>query len=142
MQLMTEGEVLQFQNGPTAEPAGNNRDDGAHMFKHPENTMAVNPKTLGFSALSEFSVGTTIRENANKAPRAWYWHFVGLSLYQTHAQVTPVTIAPTRDASPRIETFAHSSTSRATNSLMGSTIHIRGKISRAPESANSFTITK
>src|ERR1700686_3901296 len=28
------------------------------MFKHPENTMAVNPKTLDFSALSEFSVGT------------------------------------------------------------------------------------
>jgi hypothetical protein len=28
------------------------------MFKHPENTMAVNPKTLDFSALSEVSVGT------------------------------------------------------------------------------------
>src|ERR1700722_204430 len=28
------------------------------MFKHPENTMALNPKTLGFSALSEFLVGT------------------------------------------------------------------------------------
>jgi hypothetical protein len=29
------------------------------MFKHPENTMAVNPKTPDFSAFSEFSVGTT-----------------------------------------------------------------------------------
>ena len=58
MQLMTEGEVLQFQNGPAAEPAGNSGDDEPHMFKHPENTMAVNPKTLGFSALSEFLVGT------------------------------------------------------------------------------------
>jgi N-acetyl-anhydromuramyl-L-alanine amidase AmpD len=28
------------------------------MFKHPEKTMAVNPKTLDFSSLSEFLVGT------------------------------------------------------------------------------------
>ena len=55
---MTEGEVLQFQNSPATESADNSRDDGAPMFKHPENTMAVNPKTLDFSAFSEFSVGT------------------------------------------------------------------------------------
>jgi hypothetical protein len=48
-------EVLQFQNSPATESADNSRDDGAPMFKHPENTMAVNPKTLDFS---EFSVGT------------------------------------------------------------------------------------
>jgi hypothetical protein len=30
------------------------------MFKHPENTMAVNPKTLDFSVFSQFSVGTTV----------------------------------------------------------------------------------
>jgi hypothetical protein len=30
------------------------------MFKHPENTMAVNPKTLDFSRLSEFLVATTV----------------------------------------------------------------------------------
>jgi hypothetical protein len=28
------------------------------MFKHAENTMAVNPETLDFSLLSEFLVGT------------------------------------------------------------------------------------
>jgi len=27
---------------------GENGDDEAHMFKHAENTMAVNPKTLDF----------------------------------------------------------------------------------------------
>jgi hypothetical protein len=34
VQLMTESEVLQFKNGPTAEPAGNRGDDGMHMLKH------------------------------------------------------------------------------------------------------------
>jgi hypothetical protein len=58
MQLMTESEVLQFQNGPTAETAGNSRDDGTRMFKHTQNTMVVNPKTLDFPQLSEFLVGT------------------------------------------------------------------------------------
>ena len=55
---MTERKVLQFQNGPTAKPADNSGDDGLHMFKHAENTMAANPKTLDFPAFSEFSVGT------------------------------------------------------------------------------------
>ena len=58
---MTESEVLQFQNGPTTESAGNNGDDGTHMLKHAENTMAANPKTLDFSPLSEFLVGTAVR---------------------------------------------------------------------------------
>jgi hypothetical protein len=37
------------------------------MFKHPENTMAANPKTLTFSAFSEFSVGTAVRIAATRA---------------------------------------------------------------------------
>ncbi len=59
MQLVTESEVFQFKNGSTAEPAGNSHDYGTPMLKHPENTMAVNPKTPDFLAFSEFSVGTT-----------------------------------------------------------------------------------
>jgi hypothetical protein len=58
MQLVTEGEVLQFQNGPTAETAGNSRDDGTRMFKHAQNTMAAEPETLDFSPFSEFSAAT------------------------------------------------------------------------------------
>ena len=58
MQLVTEGEVLQFQNGPTAETASNSRDDGTRMSKHAQNTMAAEPETLDFSAFSEFSVAT------------------------------------------------------------------------------------
>src|ERR1035437_1847844 len=34
VQLVTEGEVLQFQNRPAAESAGKNRDDGTHELKH------------------------------------------------------------------------------------------------------------
>jgi hypothetical protein len=60
MQLVTEGKVLQFQNSPTAETARNGRDDGTRMFKHAQNTMAAEPKTLDFSALSEFSVATLV----------------------------------------------------------------------------------
>jgi hypothetical protein len=37
------------------------------MLKHAENTMAANHKTLGFSAFSEFSVGTTIERQAQIA---------------------------------------------------------------------------
>jgi hypothetical protein len=48
MQLMTESEVLQFHNGSATEARGERRDDGTRMLKHAENTMAVNPKTLGF----------------------------------------------------------------------------------------------
>jgi hypothetical protein len=54
VQLVTEGEVFQFQNGPTAESEGKNRDDGTHEFKHAGDTTAAHPKTLDFSALSEF----------------------------------------------------------------------------------------
>jgi hypothetical protein len=55
---MTESEVLQFKNGPIAEPAGNSGDDGMHMLKHAGDTTLTLPKTLDFSPLSEFSVGT------------------------------------------------------------------------------------
>src|SRR5271169_3626189 len=51
MQLMTKSEVLQFHNGSATESAGESGDDGTHMFKHAENTMAVNLKTLDFSRL-------------------------------------------------------------------------------------------
>jgi hypothetical protein len=40
----------------TAESAGDSGDDGTHLLKHAENTMAANPKTLDFLPLSEFSV--------------------------------------------------------------------------------------
>jgi len=61
VQLMTEGEVFQFQNRPIAESEGKNRDDGTHELKHAENTTAAHPKTLDFSALSEFLVATPAR---------------------------------------------------------------------------------
>jgi hypothetical protein len=59
VQLMTKGEVLQFHHRPATESAGQNGDDETHILKHPENTIAVNPKTLDFSPLSEFLAGTT-----------------------------------------------------------------------------------
>jgi hypothetical protein len=34
VQLVTEGEVLHFQNRPTAESAGKNGDDGTHELEH------------------------------------------------------------------------------------------------------------
>ena len=46
VQLMTESKVLQLQNGPATQSAGENGDDGTPMFEHAENTMAANPKTL------------------------------------------------------------------------------------------------
>jgi hypothetical protein len=49
MQLVTEGEVLQFQNRPTAESPRKNGDDGAHDLKHAGDTTAVHPKSLDFS---------------------------------------------------------------------------------------------
>ena len=58
MQLMTESEVLQFKNGPTAESAGNNGDNGTQVLKHTGDTTTVLPKTLDFSRLSEFLVAT------------------------------------------------------------------------------------
>jgi hypothetical protein len=66
---MTKSEVLQFHNGSATESAGERRDDGTHMFKHAENTMAANPKTLEFSVRSEFSVGTG--EQRHKSARKW-----------------------------------------------------------------------
>jgi hypothetical protein len=39
LQLMTEGEVLQFQNRPATESAGKNRDYGTHMLKHAGDTI-------------------------------------------------------------------------------------------------------
>jgi hypothetical protein len=58
VQLVTEGEVLHFQNHPTTESAGNNRDDGTHELEHAGNTTATHPETLDFSLRSEFLVAT------------------------------------------------------------------------------------
>ena len=55
---MTEGKVLQFQNSPATEAAGNTPDDGTHELKHAGDTAATLQKTLEFSMPSEFSVGT------------------------------------------------------------------------------------
>ena len=56
---MTEGEVLQFHNRPATESAGNNRDDGSlDELKHAGDIKKVILKTLDFSPLSEFLVGT------------------------------------------------------------------------------------
>jgi hypothetical protein len=43
VQLVTEGEVLQLQNGPTAESAGKNRDDRTHELEHAADSTAANP---------------------------------------------------------------------------------------------------
>jgi hypothetical protein len=58
VQLVTEGEVLQFQNGPTAESASKNRNHGTPELMHAGDTTADHRKTLDFSALSEFLVAT------------------------------------------------------------------------------------
>src|SRR6266852_3266336 len=42
---------------PDYESAGKHRDDGSFELKHAGDTMAAHPKTLGFSAHSEFLVG-------------------------------------------------------------------------------------
>jgi hypothetical protein len=67
---MMESEVLQFKNGPTAEPAGNSGDDGMHMLKHAGDITLTLPKTLDFSPLSEFSVGAD-RTQGNRAQRGF-----------------------------------------------------------------------
>ena len=59
VQLVTEGEVIQFQNRPTAESEGKNPDDGTHELKHAENTTAAHPKTLDSSERAEFLVATS-----------------------------------------------------------------------------------
>src|ERR1700691_4961790 len=59
VQLVTEGEVIQFQNRPTAESASKNRDNRAPVLMHAGDTTADHRKTLDFSALSEFLVATT-----------------------------------------------------------------------------------
>jgi hypothetical protein len=43
VQLVTEGEVLQLQNDPTAESAGKNRDDRTHGFEDAADSTAANP---------------------------------------------------------------------------------------------------
>jgi ribosomal protein L40E len=48
VQLVTESEVLQLQNHPTTESAGNNRDDGTHELEHAGDTTAALTKTLDF----------------------------------------------------------------------------------------------
>jgi len=59
VQLVTQGEVLEFQNRPTAESAGKNRAEGTHELKHARNTTAARLITRDFSARSEFLVATT-----------------------------------------------------------------------------------
>jgi hypothetical protein len=58
VQLMTKREVLQFQNRPATEPAGNGGDDGTHILKHAGDTTSRLRKTLYFWPLSEFLVAT------------------------------------------------------------------------------------
>src|ERR1700730_3130087 len=48
VQLVTESEVIQLQNHPTTESAGNNRDDGTHELEHAGDTTAALTKTLDF----------------------------------------------------------------------------------------------
>jgi hypothetical protein len=60
VQLVTEGKVLQAQNHPTTESAGNDRDDGTHEFEHAGNTTAAHPETLDFSTLREFLAATAV----------------------------------------------------------------------------------
>jgi hypothetical protein len=45
VQLVTEGEVLQLQNGPTAESAGKSRNDRTHELEYPRDTTAANSRT-------------------------------------------------------------------------------------------------
>jgi len=61
VQLMTEGEVLQFHCSPAAKSAGNDRDDRTHGLMHAGDITAANLKTADFSQLSEFLVGTRRR---------------------------------------------------------------------------------
>jgi hypothetical protein len=58
VQLVTEGEDLQFQDRPTAESAGKHRHDGMHELRHAGDTTAAHPKTLDFSERAEFLVAT------------------------------------------------------------------------------------
>jgi hypothetical protein len=50
MQLMTQGEVLEFHHRPAAQSAGDNRNNRTHCVMHAGDTMAANLKTLDFSA--------------------------------------------------------------------------------------------
>jgi hypothetical protein len=58
VQLMTEGEVLKFEDRATPESADKSRNDGTHELEHAGNTTAALTKTLDFSRHSELSVGT------------------------------------------------------------------------------------
>jgi hypothetical protein len=58
---MTEDEVLQFQNRPAAQSAGDQGDDPTREFIHAADITEANPKTLYFSALSEFLVATRLK---------------------------------------------------------------------------------
>jgi hypothetical protein len=50
VQLMAESEVLQLQNHPTTEAAGNYRDDETHELEHARDNTAARPKSLDFFA--------------------------------------------------------------------------------------------
>jgi hypothetical protein len=50
VQLMTEGEDVQFQIHPVTEAAGNNRNDRTHECEYADDIAAVSLKTLGFFA--------------------------------------------------------------------------------------------
>lgn len=65
VQLMTRGYVFQFQDRPATQSAGKNRDDGTHELKHAGDITTANPRTLDFSPLAEFSVGTPYAHSAS-----------------------------------------------------------------------------
>jgi hypothetical protein len=56
VQLMTQGEVLQFRNCAATESADKNRNDETQEREHAGDTTAAHPKTLDFSTRLEFSV--------------------------------------------------------------------------------------
>ena len=70
VQLMTQGEVLQFQHRTTTESAGNNRDDGTHELKHAERHYGDESQNSRlFAAFGVFS-----RHRDEAAGRAVRWN--------------------------------------------------------------------
>jgi hypothetical protein len=60
IQLMTEGEVLQFHYRPPPQSARHNRGDRTQGLIHTGDTTAANLKTLDYSPPSEFLVRATV----------------------------------------------------------------------------------
>jgi len=61
VQLMTQGEVLEFHHCPTTESASKPTDDRSHELKHAGDIASVNPITPDSSALSELLIATRSR---------------------------------------------------------------------------------